>query len=335
MRTVFYPNGRWKSQHRQLVIGASSLNVLAQRLEFSLDPFKDRLSASLQSVKEGSPSSLRRLDNILWVEELELEQPEFKLEFKVRERRIHLGTTHRNESIHLQYPGKESKWKESSWKVRNPRDFRPKILLGDKELKDLRFRDVWRIILDIMEEFYPTWNVAQSREPHLAPALAMLFYRMAFMLDHSKRDPTLRVQDLVKATPQDLFDRKFPSLWQYDPPTDVLEAISHVQQSWGGLSLEAFLRYNELMAWNEDSKYYNRNVRKRKKRWIDGTGRVNTLLTHARLIGVVTGDVKLADFLEGFSQSGGVSPATPEELLKICTPLLRKQEKANKQSKLT
>ncbi len=105
---------------------------------------------------------------------------------------------------------------------------------------------------------------------------------------------------------------------RYSPAPSLLSAISTLLPNWGGMSLEAFLQYNDILAWNEDCKYYYimREV-KHQNAWINDTGRINTILTHIRILGLIMGEVKPSTVMTGFYQRRGVSPADKEEITRI------------------
>jgi len=85
------------------------------------------------------------------------------------------------------------------------------------------------------------------------------------------------------------------------------------------MSFEGFLFYNELLVWNEDCKYYYRNYHVRNDgKWISTTGRVNTLLSHIRILGYILNEVRLSDIFDGFAKQQGISPATNDEVTRIC-----------------
>ena len=96
--------------------------------------------------------------------------------------------------------------------------------------------------------------------------------------------------------------------------------ISDAVESWAGMSFEAFLHYNSLLAWNEDSKCYA----KFKEDWSasDPRGRINTLLTHVRVIGFIIDEVRPSDLLGGFASQRGMSAAENAEVKRICSPFV-------------
>jgi hypothetical protein len=106
-------------------------------------------------------------------------------------------------------------------------------------------------------------------------------------------------------------------MFKYQPNKKVLNYIAEECPRWGNMSLEGFIFYYELVAWNEDCKYYYQNhYIKNNKSWINSKGRLNTLLTGIRILGYLLADISLFDLLNKFSM--GISPANPDEIKRIC-----------------
>jgi len=152
---------------------------------------------------------------------------------------------------------------------------------------------------------------------------------MAFMCDHhalrtgmTYQARTLTFRDVgFGATVSPFYQERSLPLHAYSLPVVVLRELSEVFNDLGNMSLDAFLRYNELLAWNEDCKYHYRSVESGKG-WIQGVGRVNNLLTHISVIGFALGDVRLSEMLMRFVRMYGVSPATWKEIRLICGDFL-------------
>ena len=253
----------------------------------------------------------------MWIENLDRDG----LGFQEKEKQILFWTTAQEEKLLIQYPGKETV--PNSRRRARPWDFRPKLqrACGEYE-RDLSFKDIWDILIEAVE------GLSRS-ETIYARALATVFYRMAFMCDHqAQRDGiTYQVRTLsfrnggTGTTESPLYQEPFFPFYAYSLPSDVLRELSEVFNDLGNMSLDAFLRYNELLAWNEDCKYHFRSV-ENEKGWIQGIGRVNNLLTHISVIGFALGDVKLSDMLMRFVRMFGVSPATWKEIRLICGDFL-------------
>jgi hypothetical protein len=82
--------------------------------------------------------------------------------------------------------------------------------------------------------------------------------------------------------------------WRYSPPTDVVDEIKKSLPADFGEPLEVFLYYLELIALNEDTKYFTLGYD-----IASGIGRYNNLLTYAHIINIVLHRRNLteADFL--------------------------------------
>lgn len=273
------------------------------------------LQTHVQKSGRKSRSGVRRLENIQWVAALGRKG----LLFGEREKELMLATTAEGERVGIRLPGKES---ASSRKKPKPWDFRPKMVRPDGAYgDDLGFFDIWDALYNEIE--------ARKVQLHVeARALATLFYRMAYMIDHERNEgPTVEIIAIDKGRPGERSREKLPPFWAYAPPRAPLDHLRGRLPRFGAGSLEVFLRYNDLLAWNEDCKYYYRDTEENGEAWqARGTGRINNLMTHVTVIGVILGDVSFAKTLGRASQQRGVAPATGPEALRICRPFLKKAE---------
>lgn len=276
----------------------------------------DALRTELRGAGKTSDLRREREQNILWVRDLE----RTGLEHGRLEKRIDFATTARGEVLGIQYPGKEA----AQEKRTRPWDFRPKVTLEDgSEGLDLTFDGIWDVLFDILD------GVA-TEEPDVARALATIFYRMAFMLDHEEADPPSAdgvqwVPEEPDPLPPGHADERFGPVRRYQPPDRVVRALDEAFPDWGGMSLEAFLHYNDLLAWNEDCKYYYRGVVEDGKDWMGRTGRVNNILSHVTIIGFLMEEVKLSRIAGKFASGApGVAPATSDEIARITGGLVEK-----------
>jgi len=158
---------------------------------------------------------------------------------------------------------------------------------GSFKTESATFRDVFR---DLQH--------AANKSRRALELLGCLFVRSAFMLDH----------EITK-------DRVI-----YSPPKTILEEIEKDVATLYGVPLEVFLQYVEMIALNEEVKYYTKG-KTRGKPYGAGAGRKNNLLTCAHLIAVLLGRAELIDFAYGFSMMRGVSPVTTKKA-KIFFPML-------------
>ena len=280
---------------------------------------KTRLSASLCSAGRTSPTCDRRRKNIFFIKKLD----RTGLKFGDKEKQILFHKTEAEEVLHIQYPGKESAVDRT---VVRPWDFRPRAYLSTSTTYnfDMSFFDIWEVLFENSR-----WYLENDKKECLR-VLATLLYRMAFLLDHKLVSLETKQRLLEYTTPSDEpaihpeENVTFEEFYFYSPPKDVIAFLDDNSLSWGGMSLEGFLYYNELLAWNEDCKYYYRENEDNidsldiNERWLNSKGRVNNLLTHVRILGYILGEVHLSSILSDFSRNRGVSSAKRDEILKIC-----------------
>jgi len=226
-----------------------------------------------------------------------------------RYQRDYISATGAGEKLFIQYPGKESK---RAGAKRRPWDFFPILTKpSGAQAADLGFTDIFG-------KTYDTLRVARKRSlPHVR-AFAATVYRLAFMLDHRLMAPSVaRLRRPPPSLSRNVRVRpangRLPPLYIYSPDSVVLSELSCAIPKIGELTLEGFLRYCDILAWNEDSKYYYSKVQTGDAGWLGSTGRINTLLTLTRVVGLATDDVRLGDLLGGFSY--GTSAASPSEVI--------------------
>lgn len=202
-----------------------------------------------------------------------------------------------NYSIGVGKPGKEvfsSTIKyQSGIKSNNPNDMTPRIFLN-KELVsyDGSFEAIFKEFVRLHE----------SEEA--LQILGSLLFRNAFLLDH----------------------KKINNKWRYQPPYEAINKIKNICSNFLGLPVEVFLYYLELIASNEDTKYYTLGYDLSK-----GFGRRNNLLTYANVINVILQKHYLSEeeFLLSFmsfagrltSPPSGLNPITNKKAME-CFPQL-------------
>lgn len=279
----------------------------------------EALKIPLQSNGTRSESYKKRKMNINWIEGLDRKS----LSFGAEERKVLMYKTSIGETLFLQYPGKESSPVTRTGRPRlktaiRPWDFRPKIFLANgRPGEDLSFFQIWESILKNSS------TLVEKKDTDTLRLLAILFYRMAYMIDHYPNDKLVySYTDEVDNSKYILSEKRYQSSYNtYIPPRIALNACASL--NWCGMSLEGFLVYNDLLAWNEDCKYYYRNeFVKKNDAWINAVGRINNLLTHIRFIGCCLNMVSLAEVFQDFSRSQGVAPASTDEIKKICSDFI-------------
>jgi hypothetical protein len=282
------------------------------------------VKTQLQTSGKRSHLFERRNANINWVRALNRR----KLVFGYNEKQILMAQTRYGEQLFIQYPGKESIIEGDKHR---PWDFRPKLILPDGNTgADLTFNKIWGGLYERAKELSNEVSLNNvSKGTSLGTAwglLATVFYRMAFMLDHQPADnQRLEAWSVtIKSNEETRTSRRVripaTNLFLYNPSTKVIDELSSVFPGFCGMSLEAFLYYNDLLAWNEDCKYYYRDFKDTDVGWTKKEGRLNNLLSHISVIGLILGHVSLSSVLSKAMR--GVFPPNINELLTICSPYL-------------
>lgn len=143
-------------------------------------------------------------------------------------------------------------------------DMQPYIIRNNDKFKiDESFGDMWRGLARIN-----TNNIEEK-----LTVLGSIIFRMAWMCDHVVKNNSVRLE----------------------LPRKSLEFLSDFEIS--GVPVEVYLKYLDLIATNEDVKYYNRDIKnileeekliKAKKSFFGrAKGRRNTLLTFCHVISVI------------------------------------------------
>lgn len=219
------------------------------------------------------------------------------LQFQKLERRILLQTFSSGEKLYIQFPGKET------IRPKNPRpwDFRPKLQFKDGTwLKDLSFKDVW-------DDLYALHDIDTDLS-----YVATLYFRMAYMIDSKLTTEQLEYEDvdesgnIVKTGKIDF------SYYKYIPTNETLNDFQASPNSLRGCSVYAYLMYNDLLAQNEDCKYYYRSIYEKGEKWNGSTGRRNTLLTHMSVIAFIKDYLRFTEITDAFQRGLGVAPLQPK-----------------------
>lgn len=160
------------------------------------------------------------------------------------------------------------KWKDGH-KGNNPNDMRPIIWVDGTEI-------------DFDGSFDHVFNFFQSvshLDEKALEILGCLMIRNAYLLDH---DDNL----------------------EYHPSEEAVAYVQQIMPEYDGISIEAYLHYLEMIAWNEDVKYHTLGFDVH-----SGVGRKNNMLTYAHVIAVLLGRGRLSKLCSQFSRPPvGVSP---------------------------
>lgn len=273
----------------------------------------EQLKTKVQSAGKRSDSYEKRTHNIKWIREL----PRKTLRFGKKERQILISTPLPGEKMYIQYPGKES---IRTGEKTNLYDFRPKLFYekDGKYHDDISFDDIWRDL---------ETNVSSVKQ--VANILSTLLYRLAFMSDHiinSQKMVEVRHldKDIVKSTTKEALK----NWYSYSPPPEVFDKISSKLPQLCNMNILSFFHYLDLLGWNEDCKYWDRKYVKAgkkiaKMKWLNKTGRINTILTIINFIGLISGNIQQSKPFSKLARFG-IAAATNDDILKVCCGYISK-----------
>ncbi|MFH0955750.1 MAG: hypothetical protein V1801_00840 [Candidatus Falkowbacteria bacterium] len=150
--------------------------------------------------------------------------------------------------------------------MNNKNDMNPFIMINGKKVgDDLTFGALFEQIEHLMRA-----------DVFGLELLGMLIFRMAFMLDHKQEQG---------------------GKWRYVPPKETLNILKKRLPEVGGVPIDAFLYFLDVLALNEDVKMHTLGHENAQHDY----GRVNTLLTFAHLIAVLLNRHSLAKFCLAFA----------------------------------
>jgi hypothetical protein len=173
-------------------------------------------------------------------------------------------------------------------------------------------------------------------------ALATLLFRMAYMVDHLTPPPSFGISNsevflengqIINET--SLQPIPFGTAYLLSIPAGILTSLNaRFGNTLCDMSAQAFLNYCDLLAWNEDVKYYYASILDAKgkstpgynykPKWIGKTGRVNNLLTHVSFLGYTLGDISASKLFYKPVISRGVGAVTEDEAMLVCSPYINK-----------
>lgn len=250
----------------------------------------------------------KRLENIKFIEKI----PRDNLVYSEKENKLTISNHTKNENLTIQYPGKETTGKSPK-----PWDFRPKLEFEGTYMPDLSFADVWVSLYKIHE------NLDKKKSEYIMKLIACEFYRMAYLIDYYEiTDNDFNIECLQTRT-----NNKYKSPYKihvYKPNTYIINELTKVQPDILGFSWESFFAYNDLIALNEDCKYYykklsettaDKDPEKEAKKYINGgVGRRNNLFTHIEFIRFMLTEPTFIDMIQKFVNGRGVAPITQTNL---------------------
>ncbi|MBU4693920.1 hypothetical protein KQ878_03435 [Mycoplasma zalophidermidis] len=236
------------------------------------------------------------------------------LEFGKLERRLLLYETLENEKIYIQYPGKETKF--TGDKAR-PWDFRPKLLnLNGEAMDDLAFPEIWNDLE----------NLLRNKSHGILAQIAALFYRTALLYD------SILVHEKVKVETIDVINNSIKNVayidfdwYKVNIDNKIWETLNNSIGHIRGFSFEAYLLYNDLLAQNEDCKYFYRAESVKNEPWKENNGRLNTFKTHISIIGYLNKKIKFYELMQKFQRGNGLAVPTQNEIELITEGIIKKK----------
>lgn len=170
----------------------------------------------------------------------------------------------------------------------NSNDMNPFVMKRGKKIgKDLTFEAMFEQVEHLMRADMFGLEI-----------LGMLIFRMAFMLDHKKNKE---------------------NRWRYTPPKKSLAILKKRIPEVGGVPVDIFLYFLDVLALNEDVKMHTLGYENAQHDY----GRINTLLTFAHLVAVLLNRRSLAKFAGAFARPpSGMAPLPKIKGLFETYPLL-------------
>lgn len=247
------------------------------------------------------------------------------------ERQTLMYETAAHEKIYIKYPGKESgeKYAESGEnKVINPYDFRPELYLPDDSLAaNLSFVEIIEALIEY----------AQIHSKDDLRMIAVFITHIAFMYDYSFKELSYPSNDVKCAHGQRIildgeksvtFGRYFmkkKSSYEFLRTLDDICIPQKGHRKRLCISMEAFIRYIEILVQQEDCKYaYLASSHKKDPSISVETGRINSCYTMLHAI---------KNLLQGESCDRiirdiefGVSPIKPKDIPEITDGIITVEE---------
>lgn len=174
--------------------------------------------------------------------------------------------------------------KRTGIKGNNQNDMKPSVFVdGQEVIFDASFKNIFDYIIAVSDA-----------DKDALRLLGCLFVRNAFLEDHSCED----------------------GKYHYTPPQDILDKVIAAVPTFNGIDTEVYLRYVDIIAWNEDVKYWTLEYDLKK-----GPGRQNNMLTYAHIAAVLLGESSLSGLCMSLIRGMGVAPITLAEVKDIFTEL--------------
>lgn len=269
----------------------------------SMDNVREAIKVTIPRTRPYSLSQTQKIENINSFDNLDRDG----LVYGATEKRVLLYNTQCGEKIYMQYPGKEST-REGN---RFPLDARPVLKKADGTFApDMDFKRIWDIIDAIGNAYQRDMDI-----------LATIFLRIAYMLEYQNNNLQYECETIDIAANSVIDCQSINLVWNsLSLNSDVIETLNDRFGIFEGISLEAFLYYNDLLAQNEDCKYhYLQGVR-----WNISTGRINNCLSHLTVISHLRGKMGISELIDRFQRTG-VAPLPQSRFSDACGDLVTRE----------
>lgn len=250
------------------------------------------------------------------------------LEYGKIERRLFLHSTSKGEKLYIQYPGKESVSIKKD--VCRPWDFRPKleyycnypetkttVFLNDLPFKSI-FGAIDKIKCDKMEKLQN---------------FAAVYFRLAYMLEHEKVSGKYKYEDIDVETGT-VINTGYVHLEWYKPYInphilDELNSMSDAVWTPSGITPEIYLMYFDLLAQNEDAKYFYGDTIIKNSSWNSSHGRENTIKSCLNMIAYRSEIISLETLLDRFTKGRGIAAMSLKEIQLVTGGLIATEKNLN------
>lgn len=208
------------------------------------------------------------------------------------EKRLLMYKSLDEESIFIEYPGKESTSTYAALEeknILNPNDFRPELHTKDGErLAKLSFVDIIEALVEYSRE----------HDEKIMQILAALIVKLAFMKGYKNKalmHPSYLIVvhknkqlEISEEKHEDIIERYYlpmsKDIKEYLSEWDKIRLPSRHHEKKVSVSIEGFLYYLDILAQQEDCKYYYTRKIKGDEIINVGVGRINNLLTVVNVI---------------------------------------------------
>lgn len=226
------------------------------------------------------------------------------------ERRILLYETLRGEKLFYQYPGKESR-REGNKNF--PFDAKPMLVKSNGDIAaDMDFKKIWDIIDKMGNDHKADMDI-----------LGTIFLRIAYMIEYRNNDNIYNYSDVDLLTGNIEGNGTVPLKWNsLCLDSDILETLND-KFNLNEMSLEAFLYYNDILAQNEDIKYYYLKGNDENQVLKNGNGRINNCLSHLTVISHIRGYIGISKLIDSFQRTG-VAPLPQSRFEEACGNLVKR-----------